>query len=77
MAQDGDKPENVSDSKRIHIRVNGKVYDDLRMLAEFEGRTVSDIVRHVIFIHLRDSESLAKMKKEQEEKEEKDRGVQE
>jgi len=74
VAQDGDKPGNVSDSKRIHIRVNGKVYDDLRILAEFEGRTVSDIVRHVIFMHLRDSESLAKMKKEQEEK---DKGEQE
>lgn len=75
MAQDGDKPGNASDSKRIHIRVNGKVYDDLRMLAEFEGRTVSDIVRHVIFMHLRDSESLAKMKQDQEEK--KNKGVQE
>ena len=55
-------PGNVSDAKRIHIRVNGKVYDELQMLADFEGRTVSDIVRQVVFEHLRDSESMRKLK---------------
>ena len=52
--EDAQRGTRISDAKRIHIRLNRKHYEELQMLAELEGRTVSDIIRHVIYCHLRD-----------------------
>lgn len=51
---------------RLNMWMNTSHYQELKMLAEFEGRTVSDIVRQVINIYLRDnSESIQSHKKSQ------------
>lgn len=40
---------------RLNLWINRRQYNDLKMLADFEGRSVSDIVRQVISSHLRDN----------------------
>jgi len=50
---------------RVHIRLSKRVHDDLKMLGDIEGRSVSDIIRQVINAHLRNnSESINEAKKE-------------
>ena len=43
------------DKVRMNLWMNRGQYDELKMLAEYEGRTVSDIVRQLVGIHLRDN----------------------
>ena len=60
-------PKNASDARRINVRLSAKQYEELNMLAEHEGRRVTDIIRHVIFMHLNDNEAIAQMRKEEED----------
>lgn len=48
---------------RLNMWMNTSHYEELKMLAEFEGRTVSDIVRQLVNIYLRDNaDSIANHK---------------
>lgn len=42
---------------RLNMWLKSTTYTELKMLSEFEGRTVSDIVRQVIGVYLRDNEN--------------------
>lgn len=42
---------------RLNMWLKSTTYNELKMLSEFEGRTVSDIVRQVIGVYLRDNEN--------------------
>jgi len=69
MEVDGDAGNKAKRKKstRLNMWMDASHYDELKMLAEFEGRTVSDIVRQVINIYLRDnSESIQNHKKRRE-----------
>jgi predicted DNA-binding protein len=39
---------------RVHLRIARRQHDELKHLAELEGRTVTDICRQIISAHLRD-----------------------
>ena len=39
---------------RVHLRIARRQHDELKHLAELEGRTVTDICRQIINAHLRD-----------------------
>jgi len=68
MVVDGDDGGNTGRNKstRLNMWMDSSHYKELKMLAGFEGRTVSDIVRQVVNIYLRDnSESIQKHKKAQ------------
>ena len=52
---------------RMNLWMNSGQYDELKMLAEYEGRTVSDIVRQLVGIHLRDNiDSVDRQRKRME-----------
>jgi hypothetical protein len=54
MANDEEKSQ--TGMARVHLRLAQRQYDELKMLADFEGRSVSDIIRQVISAHLRDNQ---------------------
>lgn len=39
---------------RLNMWLTGRQHSELKSLAQYEGRTVSDIIRQLISIHLRD-----------------------
>jgi predicted DNA-binding protein len=39
---------------RVHLRIAKRQHDELKHLAELDGRTVTDICRQIISVHLRD-----------------------
>lgn len=51
-------------SVRVHVRLNKRVHDELKMLGDHEGRSVSDIVRQIINAHLRNNEDIISRMKE-------------
>ena len=55
------------DKVRLNLWMVRGQYDELKMLAEYEGRTVSDIVRQLVGIHLRDNiDSVDRQRKRME-----------
>jgi hypothetical protein len=48
----------VKDMKRVQVRLPMHQFDELRRLADFEGRTVTDLIRQLVAIHLRDTTAL-------------------
>ena len=40
---------------RLSMWLTSRQHSELKQLAEYEGRTVSDIIRQLISIHLRDN----------------------
>jgi len=62
---DEEKAKIDNDKARLNLWMKRRQYDELKMLAEFEGRTVSDIVRQVVSAYLRDnSETVTKSQQE-------------
>lgn len=55
-AQNGQDPQ--EDKVRLNLWLNPRQYDELKMLARYEGRSVSDIVRQVLSAHLRDNQDV-------------------
>lgn len=59
VSQDDENSGGRKKSTRLNMWMDTSHYEELNMLAEFEGRTVSDIIRQLVNIHLRDnSESI-------------------
>lgn len=53
--EDRDGRDSGSEKVRLNLWINRMQYNELKMLADYEGRTVSDIVRQVLNSHLRDN----------------------
>jgi predicted DNA-binding protein len=56
----------VKDMKRVQIRLPLHQFEELKRLAEYEGRTVTDLIRQLVAIHLRDTKALKEFEKEGE-----------
>jgi len=53
------------DKARLNLWMKRRQYEELQQLAEYEGRTVSDVVRQLVNGFLRDnSDTVDKSKKE-------------
>ena len=52
----------VKDMKRVQIRLPLHQHAELKQLADFEGRTVTDLIRQLVAIHLRDTKALEEFK---------------
>lgn len=57
--KDAQTGQDLQDEKvRLNLWLNPRQYDELKMLARYEGRSVSDIVRQVLSAHLRDNKDV-------------------
>jgi len=60
MGQDQEVKSNRNSKVRVNMWLPRHQHDELKQLAEYEGRSVSDIIRQLIASYLRDSSSVEK-----------------
>ena len=58
-SQQGNRGPDAADNGKVRLSMwlTSRQHRELKSLAEYEGRTVSDIIRQLISIHLRDMEN--------------------
>lgn len=49
-----EKPREMPKKVRLSMWITGRQHAELKELASYEGRTVSDIIRQLVSIYLRD-----------------------
>ncbi len=64
MSEKENEGNTGSDKVRLNLWITRRQHDELNMLAEYEGRSVSDIVRQVLGIHLRDNSDQIEKQRE-------------
>jgi hypothetical protein len=58
MAAKMDGGEHGSDWVRVSMRLRRRQYEELKMLAGYEGRTATDVIRQLLSIFLRDHDEV-------------------
>ena len=58
--------ESTNDRVRLNVWIHSRHHSDLKKLAEYEGRSISDLVKQAIISHLKDSEDVLKTLEEKD-----------